>query len=226
MHYIFRMFKTLTLSALTATAMVASSHAQSAKLVSVTAAAGVPEGADYQVKPMGYEYGVTLHFFVEGENMISFDKDSLKAKGWKLGSFPKVGDDGTQGSFSIHKKGDFLGKADALKAEGSVVVFTGSETKSLTQKMAVGAEPVEMGPYKVHLGKSKGMFGGEGLNVTGEIMKIKEVTVMQGGKKLKNQGSSWSGKSKTFSFKDLKGDAEVTIVYWPNLEKTEVSFTK
>lgn len=220
------MFKTLALSTFAAAAMVAASSAQSAKLVSVTAASGLPEGADYQVKPMGYEYGVTLHFFVTGENMISFDEKSLKAKGWKLGSFPKVSDDGNQASFSVHKKGDYLGKVDSLKAEGSVTVFTGAETKSLTQKMTVGDEPVLMGPYKVHLGKAKGMFGGEGLNLTGEIMKVKEVTVMQAGKKLKNQGSSWSGESKTFNFKDLKGDAEVTVVYWPNLQKTEVSFSK
>jgi len=51
-----------------------------------------------------------MHFFVTGENMISFDEKSLKADGWKLGSFPKVNDDGTQASFSIQKKGDFIGK--------------------------------------------------------------------------------------------------------------------
>ncbi|MFC4992028.1 hypothetical protein [Rubritalea tangerina] len=209
-----------------AASLASVSVAQSAKLVSVTAAAGVPEGADFQVKPMGYAYGVTLHFFVTGENMISFDKESLEADGWELGPFPKVGDDGTQGSFSIHKKGDFLGKVDAVKAEGSVVVFTGKETKTVTQKLKVGDKALEMGPYKVNAGKSKSMFGGEGVTVVGEIEKIKEIKVTQNGKELDQQGSSWSGKSKTFNIGNLKGEVEVKLVYWPTLTKSKVSFSK
>ncbi len=220
------MLKTFTLSVYTAASMLTPIFGQSAKLVSVTAAAGVPEGADFQVKPMGYEYGVTLHFFVTGENMISFDEKSLKADGWKLGSFPKVGDDGSQASFAIQKKGNYLGKVDNLKVEGSVVLYTGGETKTLTQKMKVGDKAVEVGPFKVNGGKSKGFFGGEGLHVKGEINKIKEVKVLQNGKELDRQGSSWSGDSKTFNFKGLKGEIEISIIYWPDLKKTEVSFSK
>ncbi len=220
------MLKTFTLSACVAASMLAPVFGQSAKLVSVTAAAGVPEGADFQVKPMGYEYGVTMHFFVTGENMISFDEKSLKADGWKLGSFPKVNDDGTQASFSIQKKGDFLGKVDNIKAEGSVILYTGGETKTITQKVKVGDKAVEVGPFKVNAGKSKGFFGGEGLHIKGEIKKIKQVKLLQNGKKLDGQGSSWSGDSKTFNFKGLKGEVEITLVYWPDLKKTEVSFSK
>ena len=158
--------------------------------------------------------------------MISFDEKSLKADGWKLGSFPKVSDDGTQASFSIHKKGDYLAKVDNIKAEGSVELYTGGETKTLIQKINVGDEPVDMGPFKVNGGKSKGFFGGEGLHVKGEINKIKEVKVLQNGKELDRQGSSWSGDSKTFNFKGLKGEIEISIIYWPDLKKTEVSFSK
>jgi hypothetical protein len=216
----------MTLSVCVAASMLTPIFGQSAKLVSVTAAAGVPEGADFQVKPMGYKYGVTLHFFVTGENMISFDKESLKADGWKLGSFPKVGDDGTQASFSIQKKGDYLGKVDKIKAEGSVLIFTGGETKTLTQKMKVGDKVIEVGPFKVNAGKAKGMFGGEGVHVRGDIKKVKELMVLQYGKKLESNGTSWSGDSKTFNFKDLKGEVEVSLTYWPNLKKTEVKFSK
>ena len=206
--------------------MLAPVFGQSAKLVSVTAAAGVPEGADFQAKPMGYKYGVTLHFFVTGDNMISFDEKSLKADGWKLGSFPKVGEDGTEASFSIHKKGDYLGKVDNIKAEGSVLLFTGGETKTLTQKIKVGDKAIEMGPLKVHAGKAKGGFGGEGLHVRGDIKKIKELKVLQDGKELDSNGSSWFGNSKTFDFKELKGEIEVSLTYWTDLKKIEVSFSK
>ena len=216
----------MTLSVSVAASMLVPVFGQSAKLVSATAAAGIPEGADYQVKPMGYEYGVTLHFFVTGENMISFDKESLKANGWKLGSFPKVSDDGTQASFAIQKKGDYLGKVDSIKAEGSIMLFTGGETKTLTQTITVGDKAVKVGPFKVNAGKSKGFFGGEGVHVKGEIKKIKEVKVLQNTKELDGQGSSWSDDAKTFNYKGLKGEVEISVTYWPNLKKTEVSFSK
>ena len=225
-HYALCMLKTTTLSVCVAASLLSPVLGQSAKLVSVTAAAGVPEGADYQVKPMGYEYGATLHFFVTGENMISFDKESLKADGWKLGSFPKVSDDGTQASFSIHKKGDYLGKVGSIEAEGTVVLYTGGETKTIEQKVKVGDKAVEVGPFKVNAGKSKGFFSGEGVHVKGDIKKIKEVKVIQKGKKLDDQGSSWSDGSKTFNFKDMKGEVEISVTYWPDLKKTEVSFSK
>ncbi len=204
--------------------MLAPVFGQSAKLVSVTAAAGIPEGADFQVKPMGYEYGVTLHFFVTGENMISFDKESLKADGWKLGSFPRVSKDGTQASFSIQKKGDYLGKVDGIKAEGSVVLYTGGETKTLTQKINVGDKAVKVGEFTVKAGK--GRFGSEGATVSGDIKKIKDLKVLVKGKELDSNGSSWSDDSKTFDFKGLKGEVEISLTYWPDLKKTEVPFSK
>jgi hypothetical protein len=52
------------------------------------------------------------------------------------------------------------------------------------------------------------------------------VKALQNGKELDRQGPSWSDGSKTFNFKGLKGEGEVTLIYWPDLKKTEVSFSK
>ena len=184
--------------------------------------AGVLAGPDLKVKPQACEFEVSKHYLVTGENMIFFDEKSLKADGWKLGSFLKVSADGTQASFSIKKKCENL---DEIKEAGSIVLYIGGETETLIQKMNVGGEPVDMGPFNVHVGKAKDFLSAEGVHVRGEIKKIKEVKVLQDGKELDRQGSCWSDRSKTFNFKGLKGEIEVSICYWPALKKTEVSFS-
>lgn len=191
-------------------------------LNSLLGGAGVLAGPDLKVKPQTCEFEVSKHYVVTGENMIFFDKKSLKADGWKLGSFLKVSDDGTQASFSIKKKCENL---DETKVEGSIILYIGGETETLIQKMKVGDKAVEVGPFKVNGGKSKGFFGGEGLHVKGEINKIQTVKVLQNGKELDRQGSCWSDRSKAFNFKGLKGEIEISISYWPDLKKTEVSFS-
>ena len=59
-----------------------------------------------------------------------------------------------------------------------------------------------------------------------KIKKIKEVKVLQNTKELDGQGSSWSDDAKTFNYKGLKGEVEISVTYWPNLKKTEVPFSK
>lgn len=201
--------------------------ADEAKLIGVNAHSGLPEGADFSVQPMGYKFGATLHFFVSGENMISFNEDSLKADGWKLGSFPKVSNDGTQASFSITKKGDFIDKLDSIKAAGSVTIFTGTTTETQKHIFEKKGEKAKIGPFTVSIGgKSGGFFSGKGVHIKGKHSTIKKVVVMQDGKELDSNGSSWANDSKTIDFENIKPGAEVSITYWPKLEQKVITFSK
>ena len=108
---------------------------------------------------------------VKGEGLVSFKEDSvvidrftsrdgkeLSKLGngkpdWKEGSFPKVSDDANLASFSIELWGDLMGKIEGGTLEGSVTMFAGGETDKGDGTLSKGAKPVEIGPFKVSIGK-------------------------------------------------------------------------
>jgi len=203
--------------------------AQEAKHVMTTAGAGIPESADFSVKPMGYEFGLTYSFIIEGENIVLIKEDSLKteSQGWKMGPFAKIQDDGAIGSFSIKKKGNYLGKEFDEKVNGTVTIVTGSSTETKTFILKNKAKPVQAGGLKFSLNLGGNNFmGGKGVKVVGDFNKIKSVELNQGDKKVESNGSSWDNKSKTFSFSDIKDGAEVTVTWWTDLAEKEVAFSK
>jgi len=111
-----------------------SAAAEEAKLIMESAAGGLPEGIDGFDKPNGYKYGAKLTFLVEGQNFIRFDNDSLKAEGWELEPFAKASKSGETATFTIHKKGNYIGKLSSLKVKGEVVLVTGNKSESKTFK--------------------------------------------------------------------------------------------
>ena len=80
------------------------SHAQDAKLIGISSSGGLPANTDFGVRPMGYYEGIRLSYMVKGQNLIGFDKKSLKADGWELASFPKVSKNGDMATFTITKR--------------------------------------------------------------------------------------------------------------------------
>ncbi len=217
-------------------------EAPKVSLIQYRVGASLGDEIPFEVKPMGHEYGAQLAFLVKGEGLVSFKEDSvaidrftsrdgkeLSKSGngkpnWKEGSFPKVSEDANLASFSIELRGDLMEKIEGGTLEGSVTMFAGGETDKGNGTLSKGAKPVEIGPFKVSIGKP-GMFGGDGtaIKVQGDYASIIEIVVTDGGEKLNSSGSSWSGDTKTFSFDKAAGDKlEVSISYWKNLKEIKV----
>jgi hypothetical protein len=160
---------------------------------------------------------------------------------WKQGSFPKTTDDGKYGIFTIEVEENAFGKLDGLKVQGSIVALSGSDrqTKKLTLKVSEAKEE-DVGGLKITLiggKKDKGngnaainpFFGGDsfGVQLSGDITKVAEITMMEGDAKLDSQGSSWSGTQRTWNFAKPTGDTvTVEITWWNKLATVTVPIGK
>eukprot|EP00112_Aurelia_sp_Birch-Aquarium-sp1_P010178 Seg21867.1 transcript_id=Seg21867.1/GoldUCD/mRNA.D3Y31 product="hypothetical protein" protein_id=Seg21867.1/GoldUCD/D3Y31 len=174
---------------------------------------------------MGYKEGITLHFAVQTEGMISFDENSLKAEGWKLGPFPKVSEDGKTATFSLFKAGKLLGKKEEEKAQGTIEIITGEAPVTKTITLNDGEKPQEVAGCKFSLNLKKEGFFDTGIKVVGKFENIKSVSIKQDGKI--TQSSGWGGMNKTrvYTFEDIKNGAEVIITYWPKTTTKTVTFS-
>lgn len=198
-----------------------------AKLLMVQNAGTMPEMKDaYRVRPMGYKEGIKFYFLVQAEKMIAFKSETLKADGWKFGSFPRVSEDGKTATFSILKVGNYLGKGHEIKVNGSVQVMTGDTpvTKELTLK--AGADPIEVAGCNITLALKKEGFQGTGVKMLGKFENIKQVELKVDGKLVKSRGWSTMQGKRIYGFKDIKDNAEVVITYWPNTKLRTINFSR
>lgn len=207
--------------------LVSALQAQEVKHIMTAVSGGLPEAADFSIKPMGYEYGVKLSFLITGNNLIMVDEDSLKTEesGWKLGAFTRVNPDGTLATFSVTKKGEYVGKEGEVRVKGSLTIVTGQNTKTETFTLNKKAAPVVVNDMKVSLGE-KNVFGGQGVKVNGDFSCIKSIVVKQDGKELDDSGTSWSGQKKTYQFSGIEDGAEVSLTYWTDIEEKTIEFEK
>ena len=210
---------------LSAGLLVANLTAEEAKLVMVTSSAGLPEGVDFSAKPQGYDFGVKLSFFLEGENFIRVKKDSLKANGWELGHFVKISKDFSQASFNITKKGDFSKKLDSLKMNGKLTMVTGNKVEKKTAKASTAAE-VDIGPFKAQINLDPKNQWQNGVTISGNLDDIKSVHAKVNGQMVKNSGWSGSNKKRTFNFQSITDATEVQIEYWADTKEKVISFSK
>jgi len=218
-------FRSLLISSL----LLSLAPAQDVKHVMTTSCAGLPDGIKFPVKPMGYQDGIKLTFFLTHENMIEINEDSFKTdqKGWEIGPFAKVSDDGKTASFSIISEKNHFNKEADIKVNGSFTVKTGSNTQSKTFTLKKDADPVEINGMKISLSfKKLGFGGGKGVKVEGDFSSIKSIVVKQDGKTIKSNSSTWTKNMKTYSFKDLKEEAEVTLIWWTDLSQEVIEFKK
>jgi len=190
----------------------------------IEASAGIPEGVDYSGKPNGYNFGTKLSFFIEGEKLVRFDKNSLSADGWKLLS-PKISKDFSSGSFTIEKKKDFVNKVQDATVEGKITLIKGLEVATETVTAST-AEVTEAGPMKVQLVvKGKNNYS-NAVTITGNPEDVKSVSAkIDGNSVLSKNGNVWNDKG-TFYIKELVDNAEITIDYWSKTEKVEVAFKR
>ncbi|MEO0416508.1 MAG: hypothetical protein AAF226_16305 [Verrucomicrobiota bacterium] len=195
--------------------------------IMTTSCAGLPEEADFKVKPIGYDFGIKLTFLITGENLIEIDKESLKteARGWTMGHFPKVNEEGTLATFSISKNQNLLNKEPTAAVKGSIAITTGSETDEQSFALKKG-ETKEVAGLKVSLQLTQKGFSSESVKVTGDFSKVKSILVTQNGTELETRSSSWTGDQITYAFEGIKEGAEVTLVYWTDLQKKTIEFQK
>lgn len=200
----------------------------------------------FDVKPMGYEPGVKLSFLVRGENLVAFKDDSVEIKSFKLAdgkdiaktragkpnydqeSFSKVSEDGKLGSFTVKFPGDVSGGVEGGSLEGSIVIITASKSEEKEVELTLADKAAkEVGPFKV-APSGGGLFGGgggTGIEITGDHSGVIEVVVEDGGKKLESNGSSWSGKQKTYMFNKAEAKTvKVKLRYWTDMKEQPLPF--
>ncbi len=211
---------------LSAGLLVTSLVAQEATLIMETVSAGLPEGVKFPVKPMGYENGIKLGFFVEGKEFVEIKRNSLKAEGWKMGPFANVSKDGTQASFSISKKGDFVNKSSEVKVAGSIIIITGSDIDKKSAMVSTNSE-IDIGPFKAQLKLNEGTkWGDNGIIIKGNLDSIKTIHAKVNGKMVKSNGWSGSNGMRVFIVKGLEDNTEVEIEYWKTKGEKVITFSK
>jgi hypothetical protein len=212
---------------------------------------GAPAGVElsFQDKPMGYETGYVIHLLVHGEGIAGIKDDSLAittlaaadgknlATGrtgkpaWKMGSFPKVTEDGKVAIFSIEGPDNLLGRVDGVTLTGSITLLLGSEvgTAATGEIDAKASKPVQFPGFTVKTGHAASvihMLGGggddQGISVTveGNLGAIIEVKASQGGAALESSSSSSNDTWRTYDFSGKPaGTVAVTVTYWKDLKE-------
>jgi len=188
-----------------------------AKLVTTIVCSGLPKEIDFMNQPNNYKEGTALTFFLQGENFVSFDKKSMKADGWKMGFFNKVSKDGKTATLNISNKN--ITKIEDIKLNGTIEILVANKTETKTAILKKGVK-IEFPAFTAEL------EAGEGVKIIGDYASIKSITTKTDGKVEKSNGSSWSGKEKTFDFRSIKEGSEVTIVYYTDIRKQIVKFSK
>lgn len=163
-----------------------------------------------------------LTFLIQSKNIVQVMEKSVvikKNNGWKCGAFPKISDTGDAASFVIEKKGDFVGKANALKVTGTIEIQTGTKLVPKSFTLMSYDEPFRMDDFIFTLLEDK-------LKVEGNHKLIKEINVVLNDETLKSFGSSWSTNTKTYNYKGIDKGAKITFSYWDGLETQKVKFAK
>ncbi len=174
---------------------------------------------------------IRLTFMIKAKNIVQVmpksvttkdskeDKDPKEDKGWKCGSFPRISEEGDAASFIIEKKGDFLGKTNDTKVEGTIEIQTGSKLIPKTFSLLTFDEPFHMDDFVFTLLEDK-------LKIEGKHKLIKEISVEYNDQMLETRGSSWSDDSRTYNYKGIGKGAKITFSYWDGLETKKVHFSK
>ena len=165
---------------------------------------------------------IRLTFMVKTKNIIQVMKKSVttnNSEGWKCGSFPRISEDSEAATFVIEKEGDFLGKANETKVEGTIEIQTGTKLIPKTFSLMSFDEPFRMDDFVFTLLQDK-------LKVEGNHKLIKELIVEQDDKILNTYGSGWSNDSRTYNYKGINKGAKITFSYWDGLVIKKVRFVK
>ena len=204
-----------------------SAHLQAgeAKLIYLSSGGGLGQD-EFMIQPMGYQEGITLAFLLEGKNFVAFDEKSLKADGWKLGSFPRVAKkERNKATFMITKKGDFLGKEASVKVAGLIDILT-AENKKVHKAKGVKDKAVQFGPVKATVVIDTKNEWSMGIKLEGDFSVINKVSWVKDGKEQECRGWSGFNNVRTYQAKGIKDGDELVIEYWENAKKVTYTFKK
>jgi hypothetical protein len=209
----------------------------------------------------------SLTFMIKGKNIAVIDKDSLRfskltvggadvrfnRKGeetFKLGSFPKVDDDGQFAIFDVNIQSAPFGHISSASVAGTVDVFTSERlindektkldsTKAFSMKVGPlvvsnSSQPIK--PKDGVLGEmgeafSEGLktaFTGDDQNrltlyVTGDLNTFVALEAYENGRKLEPGWSSWSGSERTLTFaKPVGNSIDLKVKYWDGVARVTV----
>jgi hypothetical protein len=209
----------------------------------------------FEAKPMGYEPGFQIFYAVTGEDLIGFKDDSLAVDGiktadgkdlgksrtgkptWKMGSFPKVTEDGKTGIFSLECSEVAFGKVESLKISGSVVALIGSDLQNKEIAFTVGKDAEQkLDSLTITFG-GKGsafgaMMGGEqkeriGVKIEGPLAVIAHLEIVDGERRLESRGWSGSDDARDYDFeKPTSATPKLAISYWKVFKEVKVPFGK
>jgi hypothetical protein len=209
---------------LSPTALFAEEKPLQSKLVAVSANTGLTK-EDTDLKRLfnnSSNPAIRLTFIVKTKNIVQVMEKSVttkNAKDWKCGSFPRISEDGGAASFIMEKKGDYLGRADDTKLEGTIEIQTGTKLVPKTFSLLAFDEPFRMDNFVFTLLEGK-------LKIEGNHKLIKEIDVEYKKKTLSTYGSSWSDDTRTYNYKGIGKGAKVTFSYWDGLVTKKVYFSK
>lgn len=165
---------------------------------------------------------IRLTFMVKAKNIVQVMKQSVVTKDsetWKCGSFPRISKEGEAASFVIEKKGDFIGKENDIKVQGTIEIQTGTKLIPKSFSLMSYDEPFRMDDFVFTLLEDK-------LKVEGNHKLIKEITVEYNNKVIDNRGSSWSSDTKTYNYKGIGKGVKISFSYWDGLVTRTVKFSK
>ncbi len=165
---------------------------------------------------------IKLTFMVKHANIVQIMEKSVTTKdseGWKCGSFPRISESGNAATFVIEKDGDFLGKLNDTKIEGTIEIQTGTTLVPKSFSLLAFDEPFRMDDFVFTLQEGR-------LKVDGNHKLIKEISVEYNDKIIDTRGSSWSNDSRTYNFEGIGKGAKITFSYWDGLVTRKVHFSK
>lgn len=186
--------------------------------VMVSYFSALPDGVDYLGRPINYKKGLRVTFFLRGENIISVDEKSLKAKGWTMKNGIYRGYTGKSVSLTLHNE-SFKGNLNDFKISAVVEVMFGVSSKTRKIFFKKGDKPVKFLGFTAEVTQ-------HGVKVVGEHNVVKSISISRNGSDEFSSVYTGSGNSKTFILEGIKDTDEISVTYWSDIEARSVKLVR
>lgn len=200
----------------------------------------LPNNLSFRFKPFGYSKGFQVHYLIEGKDLVYIKKESLKVEyikgkdgkdisklrgkdAYKLGSFPKVSEDGKYALFSVASKSNQFGKVDSLEIKGSITLFSASKNEKKTLEATIGTTQ-KIGPLNIAVSQDKYRRSRIVVDVSNAYALI-DLKLIDGDKEYKAKSSSWRKQSKKYKFEKPKNTTfTLKVSYWIEMKEVIIPF--
>jgi hypothetical protein len=213
-----------------------------------------PKGVSPRVLPFGFGFkqGFDVHFLVEGNNFVGFNRGSFKVhqivtedgteliaaagpKVAKLGSHLQIDEDKKSASFWVEVDSNEFQRADGIKMTGEITIFTGTKKATATGMLeAKDDATAEIGPFRIKRFEKLSLPGqtrnkSAGITIVGSREAVSEMSLQIDGKTVRTTSVGEVADSPNSTYFFGQGDqvaVEVTIKYWEDLARRKVIFEK